>query len=169
MAEFKDINGKVWNVSLDAVLIKELRATEGVKFDILDDDQFQRLGNDAVLFCDVLFLLCRGQQPGISQEDFLRAIADGDVQEKAEKALEVAYLNFSPPKRRSLLASLRAEQEGILADGIELAKKKVTDGKLRKGFLEKLEAEMDKTLSQILTGPIFVTNSPASSGSAPTG
>jgi hypothetical protein len=167
MATFKDINGKEWAVRLDAPLIKILRTV--LKFDIVNDEEFQRLGNDAVLLTDTLYLLCRDQAPGITEEDFCKAIGDGDVLGNAEQALEVAYLNFSPPRKRSMIASLRKEQGEILSEGMELAKTKVTDGKLRKGFLDKLEAEMDQAISKVLAGPIFVTSSPGSSDSGPTG
>ena len=167
MQSFKDTNGKVWNIRLDGPLIKELRSV--LKFDLLADDGFAKLDADPVLLIDTLYLLCRGQAPGIKEEDFCAAIGDGDVLEAAEKALEVAYLNFSPPKKRSLLSSLRSEQESLLKEGMERAKAKITNPALRQNLMDKLEADMDRALATVLTGPKPVTNSPATSGSIPAG
>ena len=162
---FKDLNGKAWNLRLDGPLIKELRKL--LEFDIVADNAFPKLDADPVLLIDTLFLLCRGQSEGLKEEDFCVAIGDGDVLEAAAKALEVAYLNFSPPRKRSLLSSLRNEQDSMLEEGIELAKTKVTNPELRKSLMAKLEADIDQALAAVLTGPTPATSSPATSVSTP--
>lgn len=166
MPAFKDTNGREWLVKIDAPLVKAVRAALG-GFDLLGDEAFSKLAADDVLLVDTLWVLCRGQANGLTDVEFGQALG-GQAIEEAGDALTQARRDFFRPRKRSLLRSLEDEQAAILSDGMALAQQKVANPELRKNLLQKVEAEMDKALSAILTGPTSASSSPASAESGPT-
>ena len=90
------------------------------------------------------------------------SLASGDVIEAAAEVLIQARRDFFPSWRRSSLRSLEEEQAAIYSQGIERAKAKVADPALRAKLIESLDQQMTQALSQIASGPISATSSPAS-------
>lgn len=148
---------KEWQVTIDAPKIKQLR--NALNFDIVDDEAFGKLGNDTVLLVDVLWVLCKSQAGGITDEQFGESLV-GDPIESAAKALEDARLDFFPARKRLLLRSLCDKQAAVTDAAIDLALTKINNPNLLPSFLKTLETQMDAAMSKFLTGPIGATNSP---------
>lgn len=167
MASFTDLNGKEWQVNLDAINILACRSA--LKFDPAGEasEIFPRLGKDPALLIQVLWELCRPQaSQGVEFKDFVTGFK-GDQIESATDALIKAYLDFSPPSKRKLLAA-QMEVDGLLRKGAtEKATTKISDPALIEKILAMADAEMDKAILAILTPPSSPASSPASVESVP--
>ena len=104
MREFKDKDGRGWQVLIDVGQIELVRDVLQVDLYGLFSDEAKRLFSDPVLLVDVLFVLCRNQAETrkMSDVDFGRSF-DGDTLEAAADALLEEVLNFFPSSRRRVL------------------------------------------------------------------
>jgi hypothetical protein len=167
MPTFRDANSREWLVKLDAPKIAEVRKACGIDLAALDGQAFGRLDQDPVLLVDVLWVLCRGQNPGVTDIQFGEALV-GDPIEAATTALIEATIDFFPSRKRSLLRSLTGKQAAVTAKGTELALAKLNDPLLEERLLKAAEARLTRQLEELvsqLTGRESVTASPESAAS----
>lgn len=154
-------NGKDWNVRLDAPTITALRKECDCDFGAMDGKVFERMEADPVLLVNVLWVVCRSQANGMTDEDFGRMLV-GDQIGEATKALNDAWLDFFPAGKRSLLRSLSEKQAAVTDKALALALAKINDPTLEEKLLAGVEARMMKELEESLTRLNGATNSPES-------
>jgi hypothetical protein len=151
---------KEWQVTLDAPTIRSVRKECELNLAALDGAAFDALDKDPCLLVDVLWVICRSQANGMSDADFGRSLV-GDAIADATKALTDAWLDFFPPEKRSLLASLVQKQAAVTTKGIALAMAKINDPNLEEKLLAAMEEKMVREMTSLLTSPSGATNSPA--------
>jgi len=110
MKAFKDNAGRTWEVEVTTAAVKRVRGLVDVDLvaGTLSGDLLDRLADDPILLCDLIYALCKPQadREGVSDEDFGRAMA-GDAIERATAALLEELVGFFPsPKRRILRKAL---------------------------------------------------------------
>ena len=110
MKAFKDNANRTWEVEVTTAAVKRVRGLVDVDLvaGTLSGDLLDRLADDPVLLCDLIYALCKPQadRDGVSDEDFGRAMA-GDAFERATAALLEELVGFFPsPKRRILRKAL---------------------------------------------------------------
>ncbi len=98
MRTFKDTKGRLWEISIDALVIKRLRTS--IDFDLAAPDvtaTLRRLIGDVILTCDVVYAIVKPQADaaGISQDDFWGAMA-GDPIDTALQAVMDEVTDFTP-------------------------------------------------------------------------
>lgn len=151
MASFLDNKNRRWTVEITLSTVRRVRTM--VNVDILTETAngklFERLANDPVLLCDVLYSVLKPQldAANVSDEDFGSSLA-GDSIAAATDALLQGIVDFFPSARRALLQKI-------------LTKSKELDSAMMRASEEKLDAAMDSVMSRIIgatSGP-----SPASS------
>ena len=156
MASFVDNKDLEWEIpTLDAFSIMRVREHCEPKFllnDNEEDNTADRLRNDPVLLCRVIYVLCEKQRRAreVSDEDFYMQVIGGAI-DRATAALIEAIDFFIPERTKALFAVVNA-QEALRRVTIERAREKVTDPAL----IASLEQKIDAALSQVLTQPLSV-------------
>ena len=109
MANFSDLNGRNWVVTLDVYSIKQIK--KELEIDLLDEkvhETLQRIAEDIVLAIDVLYLALKEQldTANISDVEFGRSLA-GDCLNDAVGALVEALVDFFPnPRKREFMKKM---------------------------------------------------------------
>ena len=106
MKTFTDSAGRAWTVTINVDAIKRVKSLVKVNLlEAMEGKLLERLADDPVLLCDVLFALCKPQADaqGVKDEDFGRAMA-GDVIDAATTAFLEELCGFFPKGRRELLS-----------------------------------------------------------------
>jgi hypothetical protein len=159
MPVFKAL-GREWKLTIDAPKIKEVRHELKIDLAALDGSAFDKLNADTILLIDTLWVLCRSQAGSVTDVQFGEGLI-GDAIADATKALTDAWLDFFPPEKRSLLASLVQKQAAVTTKGIALAMAKINDPNLEEKLLAAMEEKMVREMTSLLTSPSGATNSPA--------
>ena len=161
MKDFKDAQGRTWDIAINVTSIKRLR--DKLELDLLavveGGDVLGKLVTDPVLLVDVVYVLCEAQaeERKVTDEDFGRAMA-GEAIDAATKALLEDLISFFPRARqRGLLKEALATIDRLEKRVFEVGMKRLTDGTVEK----MIDAELQKT-----SGVRF-TDVPASSASTP--
>ena len=160
MKQFKDNEGRTWDVSVNVATIKRVRDLADVDLmGITDGTIIEQLIRDPVLLCNAVYAACKPQadEQGVSDEDFGRAMA-GDAIEHATNALLEDLVAFSPsPRDRKNLGQVLAATNRLMDRARDLVEQKLTSGEL--------EREAEEALA--IAG-LSSTSAPESSGSTPT-
>lgn len=174
MASFKDKSEREWKIQLDAPTILKVREEVDPKFMLGDDSEEEntctRLGDDQVLLCLVLYVLCADQCEAarIGQASFMKdVIGDGDTIQAAGEALETAIVNFIQPRKRkwvkTVVEKTRAMEDLAIAKGLA----KLDDPALMAKWEASIDAQMDAALDGLTTLPKSATSSADLSASTP--
>jgi hypothetical protein len=113
VAKFADKTGREWVVEFTAGGIKRCRVECGVDLAKLSDNEFKafvEVAGDPVKLADCLYVLCKGQHPDVTLDDFYELIA-GDVLHAAASAFEGAFLSFCPSRQRETIQAMAAKNE----------------------------------------------------------
>ena len=107
MKTFTDTTGRTWDVVVNVDTIKRVRDLLGVNLlGIVEpgNDLVDRLAEDVILVCDVLFAVVKPQadERQESDGDFGKALS-GDVIDVATTALLEELIDFFPSRRRAIL------------------------------------------------------------------
>ncbi len=113
MKQFTDTKERVWDVELNVRQMKRVRDVLGVdlvnviqagKDGAVATDTLDRVANDPILLCDILWVLCEQQAKlaGVTDEDFGSSLA-GDSIETATRAFLDELVDFFPGARRLIL------------------------------------------------------------------
>jgi uncharacterized protein (DUF1778 family) len=155
MKEFIDSTGRKWVLSITIDAVKRCR--DLLNINLLEPEKgdpplLTRIGTDEILFCDLLYCLCKPQldQAQITDQQFGQALG-GDAILSASKAFYEEMVDFFRKRGRSDRAKAVAKQQEV----IDLAVRRIE----RTLDLLDLEAEIDKALGSVST------SSPGSSGS----
>lgn len=106
MRTFTDVTGRPWTVTVTVDTIRRVRSLTSIDLlDVINGTLIERLTNDPVLLCDVLYAVVKPEADAhsLSDIDFGRCLA-GDVIEHATRALLEGLVDFFPNPRRRLLA-----------------------------------------------------------------
>lgn len=143
--QFKDTKGRAWNVSFNVSVLKRVRDRLGVNLTRLVDDnfaEFMRVVGDPVLLCDVVFVMCDGQHPGVTDVDFGESM-DGDTVQAAADCMYESMTNFSQSQLREPLRQLAKKGDAVRALAIGRA-----DNRLMKFMAMDSEILLDAILSK---------------------
>ena len=160
MKAFTDAKGRSWEIELNIRQMKRVRDILGVdlvnviqtnKDGSIATDTIDRVANDPILLCDILWVLCEQQAKaaGVTDEDFGSSLA-GDSIETATRAFLDELVDFFPGARRLFLKK-----------AVDLARKFETENL---GMLEKALAspEFEERLKTSLIPPAASRESAAS-------
>ena len=113
MKAFTDAKGRSWEIELNIRQMKRVRDILGV--DLVNviqtrsdgsvaTDTIDRVANDPILLCDILWVLCEQQAKlaGVTDDDFGCSLA-GDSIETATRAFLDELVDFFPGARRLIL------------------------------------------------------------------
>lgn len=143
MRTFADNAGRTWTVAVNVDGIKRVKALAGVNLlDAVNGDLLEKLIDDPVLLCDVIYALVKPEADlkHVGDEDFGRSMA-GDAIDSATSSLLEELVDFSPRQRRPLLKKVLAKHEAVQA--------RVVEAGLAKLDSPELEAEIERALRSI--------------------
>lgn len=103
MRKFEDRNGRTWEVSINALAMKRLKAAE---VDLVDKpvmEEIARIASNPILLCDVLFIVSKPMDGGDapSEEGFAESMS-GESLEAATEALIQEIIDFFPRQKPAL-------------------------------------------------------------------
>ena len=153
MKTFTDNAARAWTIQVNVDALKRVKSLLEVDLmEAVDGKLLERLLDEPVLLCDIIYALCKPQADaaGVKDEDFGRAMA-GDAIDLATQALLEELVDFFPQRRRALLTKVLDKLRKL--DSLALAT--VTD-RLEKIDLDKVMssavAQLDNDLSSLLAG-----------------
>ena len=147
MREFIDSTGRKWVISITIDAVKRCR--DLLEINLLEPEKgdpplLTRIGTDEILFCDLLYCLCKPQldKAGISDQQFGEVLG-GDAILSASNAFYEELIDFFRKRGRTDRAKAAAKQQEM----ISLAVEKIGQ------TIEKLDltAEIDKALGSVST------------------
>ena len=155
MKEFIDSTGRKWVLSLTIDAVKRCRDLLGVNLlepEKGDPPLLTRIGTDEILFCDLLYCLCKPQldQAQITDQQFGQSLG-GDAILSASNAFYEEMVDFFRKRGRSDRAKAVAKQQEV----IDLAVRRIE----RTLDILDMESQIEKALGSVST------NSPGSSES----
>jgi hypothetical protein len=172
VAEFKDVNGKGWTITLDGPLVEKLHQKLQLDISAEDGTGLIRCCQSGAMIVRACYLLCEEQLNGMSPEAFGKAMASGDVIEAAEKALREAVVFFTRPSRRATLTSVLQAQDQVTVKTMEALKVQVEDQETQAMILDATKAKMTDVIGEIVrklrASPSSANASPATSDAVPT-
>lgn len=163
MKTFTDNANRTWTLAINVDAIKRVKSLLDVDLmQAIDGKLIERLCDDPILLCDVIYALVKPQADAanVSDESFGQAMA-GDAIDRATEAMLEDLVSFFPSQRRGLLAKvlekLRALKSKLFAAS-SLRLDTLDLDKITKAAMDELDRRSPGVSS---------TNSPASSESTP--
>ena len=149
MRTFQDNENREWKIELNVTAIKRVRdLCDGVNLAQMGPELLDRLSNDVILLCDVIYALCKPQadEHEITDEQFGEALS-GDPIAAAVDALLEELTDFIPrPAARKIWRTI--------VEKIQAAQKKAAahlEESLATGALDKvLDEALDKELETVI-------------------
>jgi hypothetical protein len=170
MKTFADNSGRTWAIAVNVAAVK--RVKDLLKVNLLEIAErkgklMERIVEDPVLLCDILFCLVKPEADAksISDEDFGRSLA-GDVLGTATDVLLQEIADFFPKGRREILRRILTKLTALEEKATNLALTKLDDPKLDQQMEAELKAAMDQALGPTIS-TCDVGNLPESPESIP--
>lgn len=141
MKTFTDNTGRAWTLAINVDAIKRVKALLGVDLmEAVEGKLIQRLMEDPVLLCDVVYCLCKPQADAakVSDEDFGRSMA-GDAIELATTAMLEELVDFFPKGRRAVMTKALEKFRTLEAMALEAANKRLDSPQLQEQLNRALE------------------------------
>lgn len=132
MRTFQDNQKRTWEVEINVSVVKRVRGALDLDLlGVMEGGVLERLVNDPVLLCDLIYVVCQPQaeKADISDEDFGRAMA-GDAIDHATSAVLEELADFFPSPRRGLLKKSLAKIEKLEGMAVSAAEKMLKSSKL---------------------------------------
>ena len=134
MKIWKDAEGHAYETKITVAEIRDVKTELGINLmDIATGDLLQKISEDVILLCDILYVINRVQakEYGIDDAQFGRNLY-GDALENATRAFMEEMINFFPNQRtRALLTKAMAKGQERMDKALDMAEK-----------------ELDKTLNE---------------------
>lgn len=149
MKSFTDNRGNTWVIMITVDAIRRVRTKLNVDLlEAVEGKLIERLANDPILLCDVIYVLCQSEadQRGISDEEFGRAMA-GDAIDHATTSLLEELVDFFPKSRRGLLSKALTRYRTLETKAIALVDKQLDDPKLENRVLTELKEKLSEPLT----------------------
>jgi hypothetical protein len=140
MSKFQDNSNRDWTVEINVATVKRVKSLVDVNLlEALDGVLLERLIEDPILLCDVLYTVCKPEadERSVSDEDFGRALA-GDVIEAATAALLEALVAFFPPAKRQLLAKALEKFKAFQMRAFDAVSQRLDSPEIERQFNERL-------------------------------
>ena len=165
MKTFKDTAGREWTIEINVAALKRVRSLTGVDLlGVLDGSLIEKLIQDPVLLCDVVYAAVKPQadERNVADEDFGRAMA-GDAIEDATTALLDELVSFCPsPRDRANLGRILAATRTVMDKARDMVEAKLDSGELERLAEQTIREAADE---RTVTAGGSSTSAPASSAS----
>ncbi|TVQ64486.1 MAG: hypothetical protein EA379_01325 [Phycisphaerales bacterium] len=163
MKQFKDNEGRTWDVVMDTTALKRVRSLLGVDLmQLINGDLVAKMQADPALVVDVAYVMCKDQadERGVSDEDFGRAMR-GDPIAYATQAVLDEFCEYCPdPRDRAALGRVLAAMRAVIDRKMTEREETMTQ--------EAIEREIEKAVDASLpTRGGSSTSAPASPASTP--
>ena len=126
MKIWKDAEGHAYETKITVAEIRDVKTELGINLmDIATGDLLQRISEDVILLCDILYVINRSQakEYGIDDAQFGRNLY-GDALEEATRAFMEEMINFFPNQRtRQLLTKAMTKGQERMDKALDLAEK----------------------------------------------
>lgn len=126
MKIWKDAEGHAYETKITVAEIKDVKTELGINLmDIATGDLLQKISEDVILLCDILYVVNRSQAKEYSIDDvqFGRNLY-GDALEDATHAFMEEMINFFPNQRtRALLTKAMTKGQERMDKALDLAEK----------------------------------------------
>ena len=126
MKIWKDAEGHAYETKITVAEIRDVKTELGINLmDIATGDLLQRISEDVILLCDILYVINRSQAKEYDIDDvqFGRNLY-GDALEEATHAFMEEMINFFPNQRtRQLLTKAMTKGQERMDKALDLAEK----------------------------------------------
>ena len=130
MKIWKDAEGHAYETKITVAEIRDVKTELGINLmDIATGDLLQRISEDVILLCDILYVINRSQakEHGIDDVQFGRNLY-GDALEEATRAFMEEMINFFPNQRtRQLLTKAMTKGQERMDKALDLAEKSLEE------------------------------------------
>ena len=130
MKIWKDAEGHAYETKITVAEIRDVKTELGINLmDIATGDLLQRISEDVILLCDILYVINRSQakEYGIDDVQFGRNLY-GDALEEATHAFMEEMINFFPNQRtRQLLTKAMTKGQERMDKALDLAEKSLEE------------------------------------------
>lgn len=130
MKIWKDAEGHAYETKITVAEIRDVKTELGINLmDIATGDLLQRISEDVILLCDILYVINRSQakEYGIDDVQFGRNLY-GDALEEATRAFMEEMINFFPNQRtRQLLTKAMTKGQERMDKALDLAEKSLEE------------------------------------------
>lgn len=130
MKIWKDAEGHAYETKITVAEIRDVKTELGINLmDIATGDLLQRISEDVILLCDILYVINRSQakEYGIDDAQFGRNLY-GDALEEATRAFMEEMINFFPNQRtRQLLTKAMTKGQERMDKALDLAEKSLEE------------------------------------------
>lgn len=171
MKTFKDNAGRTWTVAVNVACIKRVKGLLEIDLtEAVDGELLERLLNDPVLLCDVVYCACKTEADAqnVTDEQFGQAMA-GDALDRAAEALLEDLVDFFPSGKRTVLRKALAKIQEVEAKARTLQEKRIDDPALSetlyRAMVRKAEQAEKKLRAELEEFGESSGNSPAPSAS----
>ena len=126
----KDAEGHAYETKITVAEIRDVKTELGINLmDIATGDLLQKISEDVILLCDILYVINRVQakEYGIDDVQFGRNLY-GDALEEATRAFMEEMINFFPNQRtRQLLTKAMTKGQERMDKALDLAEKSLEE------------------------------------------
>ena len=130
MKIWKDAEGHAFETKITVAEIRDVKTELGINLmDIATGDLLQKISEDVILLCDILYVINRSQakEYGIDDVQFGRNLY-GDALEEATRAFMEEMINFFPNQRtRQLLTKAMTKGQERMDKALDLAEKSLEE------------------------------------------
>ena len=130
MKIWEDAEGHSYETKITVAEIRDVKTELGINLmDIATGDLLQRISEDVILLCDILYVINRSQakEYGIDDVQFGRNLY-GDALEEATHAFMEEMINFFPNQRtRQLLTKAMTKGQERMDKALDLAEKSLEE------------------------------------------
>ena len=130
MKIWKDAEGHAYETKITVAEIRDVKTELGINLmDIATGDLLQKISEDVILLCDILYVINRSQakEYGIDDVQFGRNLY-GDALEEATHAFMEEMINFFPNQRtRQLLTKAMTKGQERMDKALDLAEKSLEE------------------------------------------
>ena len=130
MKIWKDAEGHAYETRITVAEVRDVKTELGINLmDIATGDLLQRISEDVILLCDILYVVNRSQakEYGIDDAQFGRNLY-GDALEEATRAFMEEMINFFPHQRtRQLLTKAMTKGQERMDKALDLAEKSLEE------------------------------------------
>ena len=130
MKIWKDAEGHAYETRITVAEVRDVKTELGINLmDIATGDLLQKISEDVILLCDILYVINRSQakEYGIDDAQFGRNLY-GDALEDATHAFVEEMINFFPNQRtRQLLTKAMTKGQERMDKALDLAEKSLEE------------------------------------------
>ena len=130
MKIWKDAEGHTYETKITVAEIRDVKTELGINLmDIATGDLLQKISEDVILLCDILYVINRVQakEHGLDDVQFGRNLY-GDALEDATRAFMEEMINFFPNQRtRALLTKAMTKGQERMDKALDLAEESLEE------------------------------------------